>query len=50
VASQPAPFVQQFVDDDGGFAPNDILVGAADAMLASLSRWEAATRQLRTGS
>jgi NAD(P)H-dependent FMN reductase len=42
------PFVQQFLDD-GRFVPNDILVDAADAMLASLGRWEAATRQLRAG-
>lgn len=42
------PFVAQFVGDDGEFAPNDLLVAAADAMLTELDRYAAALRPLRS--
>lgn len=41
------PFVQQFVNDDGAFEPNDVLTTAAKAMLDELVRVAAALRQLR---
>jgi NAD(P)H-dependent FMN reductase len=43
------PFVMQFMQDDT-FVPNDVLVTAADGMLAALARWETATRELRVRS
>lgn len=42
------PFVQQFLDVDGTFVANDVLVSAAQGMLEALVRWEGATRLLRT--
>lgn len=41
------PFVQQFVNDDGAFEPNDVLTTAAKAMLDELVRVAGALRQLR---
>jgi hypothetical protein len=43
------PFVQQFLDDDGRIQPNEIMTGAATAMLDELARVEAALRPLRVG-
>lgn len=42
------PFVQQFLDAQGVFQPNEPLEGAAAAMLDELARWEEALRPLRT--
>jgi NAD(P)H-dependent FMN reductase len=42
------PFVQQFLDDDGRIAPNEVMSDAATAMLDELVRVEAALRPLRT--
>ncbi len=33
------PFVNQFIDDDGRFVPNEITEGAAEVMLGQLDRW-----------
>ena len=41
------PFVAQFIDDEGRFAPNDVLALGAAGMLAELARVEAALRPLR---
>lgn len=41
------PFVQQFIDDDGQVAANEVMENAAAAMLAELARWTAALRPLR---
>ena len=42
------PFVQQFLDDERRIQPNEIMVGAATAMLDELVRVELALRTLRT--
>ncbi|HZL07368.1 MAG TPA: NADPH-dependent FMN reductase, partial [Coriobacteriia bacterium] len=44
------PFVQQFLNDDGRIQPNQIMTGAATAMLDELVRVEAALRPLRAGA
>jgi NAD(P)H-dependent FMN reductase len=44
------PFVQQFLDDDGRIQPNEIMTGAATAMLDELLRVEAALRPLRASA
>jgi NAD(P)H-dependent FMN reductase len=44
------PFVQQFLNDDGRIQPNEIMTGAATAMLDELVRVEAALRPLRAGA
>lgn len=41
------PFVQQFVDDDGTIAPNDVMQSSAKAMLDELLRFAVALRPLR---
>jgi NAD(P)H-dependent FMN reductase len=41
------PFVQEKLDDDGRLKPNEIMEGAATAMLGELSRWALALRPLR---
>jgi hypothetical protein len=41
------PFVKQFLDDEGTIQPNDVMTGAAAAMLDELVRYEAALRPLR---
>jgi NAD(P)H-dependent FMN reductase len=41
------PFVQQFLDDEGRIAPNELMSGAATTMLDELVRVEAALRPLR---
>jgi NAD(P)H-dependent FMN reductase len=41
------PFVAQFIDDDGRFVPNEVLVLGAAGMLAELARMAAALRPLR---
>ena len=41
------PFHTQFIDDDGGVQANEIMEGAAHAMLNELVRLEAALRPLR---
>jgi NAD(P)H-dependent FMN reductase len=41
------PFVAQFVGEDGVLQPNDIMEGAAKAMLDELVRWESAVKPLR---
>jgi NAD(P)H-dependent FMN reductase len=42
------PFVAQFIGEDGALHPNDIMEGAAKAMLDELLRWESAVRPLRS--
>jgi NAD(P)H-dependent FMN reductase len=42
------PIVRQFLDDQGALSPNEVIVEAADAMLAELLRVEAALRPLRS--
>ncbi len=41
------PFVQQFLDEERRLQPNDIMQGAATAMLDELVRWDGALRGLR---
>jgi NAD(P)H-dependent FMN reductase len=41
------PFVQQFLDEEGRLRPNEIMEGAATAMLDELVRWTASLRALR---
>ena len=41
------PFVAQFIDDEGRFAPNDVLALGAAGMLAELDRMTEALRPLR---
>ncbi|MER6949458.1 NAD(P)H-dependent oxidoreductase [Nonomuraea sp. NPDC000554] len=41
------PFYTQFVGDDGTFQPNEVTVGAADALLAELSKLTGALRPMR---
>lgn len=41
------PFVQQFLDEERRLQPNDIMEGAATAMLDELVRWTASLRSLR---
>ncbi len=41
------PFVTQFMGDDGEIHANQMMEGAASAMLDELARWEAALRPLR---
>ena len=41
------PFVQQFLDEERRLQPNDIMEGAATAMLDELVRWTASLRALR---
>lgn len=41
------PFVQQFLNDDGAFEPNDVLTTAAQVMLDELVRVAGVLRQLR---
>jgi NAD(P)H-dependent FMN reductase len=43
------PFVQEFIDDQGELSPNDVIVDAADALLAELLHVDAALRPLRAG-
>ncbi|MCF3964985.1 NADPH-dependent FMN reductase [Streptomyces fuscigenes] len=42
------PFVQQFLDDEAAFTPNEMLEGSAKAMFDELVRNEAALRPLRS--
>lgn len=42
------PFFSQFINEDGVIEPNEVMEGAADAMLAELVRIEAALAQLRS--
>jgi NAD(P)H-dependent FMN reductase len=42
------PFVAKFIDDDGRFVPNELLLTGAADMLAELARTEIALRPLRT--
>ncbi len=42
------PFVQQFLDEQRVLQPNDIMEGAATAMLAELARWTTAMQSLRS--
>ena len=42
------PFVQQFLDDDGVFVPNELIETSANAMLDELGRWGGALSTLRT--
>ncbi len=41
------PFVAQFIDDDGHFVPNELLLTGAADMLAELAKLETALRPLR---
>lgn len=41
------PFVQQFLDEERRLQPNDIMEGAATAMLDELVRWTVSLRSLR---
>lgn len=41
------PFVSQFLDETGTFAPNETLQASSTAMFDALLRWEAALRPLR---
>jgi NAD(P)H-dependent FMN reductase len=41
------PFVQQFLDEERRLQPNEIMEGAATAMLDELVRWTASLRALR---
>jgi NAD(P)H-dependent FMN reductase len=41
------PFVAQFLDDQRVLQPNDVMEGAATALLSELSRWTLATGTLR---
>jgi NAD(P)H-dependent FMN reductase len=41
------PFVQQFLDENRVLQPNDVMEGAATAMLDELARWTEATSSLR---
>jgi NAD(P)H-dependent FMN reductase len=43
------PFVGQKLDEDGRLKPNEIMEGAAAAMLDELARWTQALRPLRAG-
>ncbi len=44
------PFVAQFLDDEGRFVPNEVLLAGAAGMLAELAKLEYALRPLRRGS
>jgi NAD(P)H-dependent FMN reductase len=44
------PFVAKFIDDDGRFVPNELLLTGAADMLAELAKVEAALRPLRTAA
>ena len=44
------PFVQQFLDADRVLQPNEVMEGAATAMLDELERWTSATQALRTAA
>ncbi|MFI6345518.1 NADPH-dependent FMN reductase [Streptomyces sp. NPDC050560] len=44
------PFVQQFLDEDGAIAPNDVMTSAAKTMFAELVRLSDALRPLRDGA
>ncbi|RSN01221.1 NADPH-dependent FMN reductase [Nonomuraea sp. WAC 01424] len=41
------PFYQQFIAEDGTVAPNDVMIAAADAMLAELAKLTGALRPMR---
>jgi NAD(P)H-dependent FMN reductase len=41
------PFVHEKLDEDGRLKPNEIMEGAATAMLGELARWSQAVRPLR---
>jgi NAD(P)H-dependent FMN reductase len=41
------PFVQQFLDDQRALQPNDVMEGAATALLGELARWTTAMQTLR---
>jgi NAD(P)H-dependent FMN reductase len=41
------PFVQQFLDDQRVLQPNDVMEGAATALLSELARWTSAVQPLR---
>jgi NAD(P)H-dependent FMN reductase len=43
------PFVGEKLDEDGRLKPNEIMEGAATAMLDELARWTQALRPLRAG-
>jgi NAD(P)H-dependent FMN reductase len=43
------PFVGEKLDEDGRLKPNEIMEGAAAAMLDELARWTQALRPLRAG-
>ena len=43
------PFVSEKLDEDGRLKPNEIMEGAATAMLDELARWTQALRPLRAG-
>jgi NAD(P)H-dependent FMN reductase len=42
------PFVQQFLDEDRVLQPNEVMEGAATALLAELARWTGAMQTLRS--
>jgi len=44
------PFVNQFLDEEGGVQANEVMIRAAAAMLDELARVEVALRPLREGS
>ena len=44
------PFVNQFLDEEGGVQANEVMIQAAAAMLDELARVETALRPLREGS
>ncbi|MFI6921439.1 NADPH-dependent FMN reductase [Nonomuraea spiralis] len=41
------PFYQQFIAEDGTVAPNEVMIAAADAMLAELAKLTGALRPMR---
>ncbi len=44
------PFVQRFLDEGREIRPNEVMEGAARALLDELARWEGALRGLRAGT
>jgi NAD(P)H-dependent FMN reductase len=44
------PFVGQFIDEEGNFLPNDIMITSAKAMFEELARVSEALRPLRDGT
>jgi NAD(P)H-dependent FMN reductase len=44
------PFVSQFIDEEGGLVPNDVMIASAKAMFDELTRVNEALRPLREGA